>query len=72
VPYYEQALKFNAKEIYALIGLANALYDLNEPLKAIDHYLTALQIDDNLPDVHYNLANAYFLLGKTTTSIPYY
>lgn len=36
--YYEQALKFNAKEIYALIGLANAYYDLNEPLKAIDYY----------------------------------
>jgi tetratricopeptide (TPR) repeat protein len=25
-----------------------------------------------LPDVHYNLANAYFLLGKTTSSIAYY
>ncbi len=36
--YYEQALKFNGKEIYALIGLANAYYDLNEPLKAIDYY----------------------------------
>jgi len=45
---------------------------LNEPQKAIDYYLMALKIDDNLPDVHYNLANAYFLMGKTTTSIPYY
>jgi len=25
-----------------------------------------LKIDKNLPDVHYNLANVYFLLGKTS------
>jgi tetratricopeptide (TPR) repeat protein len=31
-----------------------------------------LNIDDNLPDVHYNIANAYSLLGKTTTAIPHY
>jgi tetratricopeptide (TPR) repeat protein len=34
--------------------------------------LQTLKIEEKLPDVHYNLANAYFLLGQTTTSIPYY
>lgn len=55
-----------------MIGLGNAIYDQNEPKKAIEYYLQALKLDDNLPDVHYNVANSYFLLGKTTTSIPYY
>ena len=36
------------------------------------YYFQALQSDENLPDVHYNLANSCFLLGKTTTSIPHY
>jgi tetratricopeptide (TPR) repeat protein len=40
--------------------------------KSAVYYLQALQIDENPPDVHYNLANSYFLLGKTTTLIPYY
>lgn len=66
ISYFEQALKFNPNELYALIGLGNAEYDLNEPQKAIDQYSLALKIDKNLPDVHYNLANVYFLLGKTS------
>jgi tetratricopeptide (TPR) repeat protein len=44
--YYETALKFNPKELYALIGLANAYYDLNRPKDAIDYYISALKVDD--------------------------
>ena len=29
VTYFEQALKFNPAELFALIGLGNANYDLN-------------------------------------------
>jgi len=37
--YYEQALKYNSKELYALIGIGNAIYDQNEPKKAIEYYI---------------------------------
>jgi cytochrome c-type biogenesis protein CcmH/NrfG len=29
--YHQQALKFNPKELHAIVGIANALYDLEEP-----------------------------------------
>ena len=33
--YFQQALIYNPKEIQALIGLANTLYDMGEPKEAI-------------------------------------
>jgi tetratricopeptide (TPR) repeat protein len=38
-------LKYNPKEIQALIGLGNALYDMGEPKEAIEYYKKALEID---------------------------
>jgi tetratricopeptide (TPR) repeat protein len=43
--YHQQALKYNPKEIQALIGLGNALYDMGEPKEAIDYYNKALELD---------------------------
>lgn len=33
--YFQQSLVYNPKEIQALIGLANALYDMGEPKEAV-------------------------------------
>lgn len=43
--YHQQALKYNPREIQALIGLGNALYDMQEPKEAIEYYKKALEID---------------------------
>jgi tetratricopeptide (TPR) repeat protein len=45
-----------------LIGLANALYDMGEPKEAVKYYKRAIDIDDGISDVYYNLANALYLL----------
>jgi tetratricopeptide (TPR) repeat protein len=31
IKYHQQALKYNGKELHALIGLGNAFYDTGEP-----------------------------------------
>lgn len=36
--YHQQALKHNPKELHAIIGIANALYDLEQPSEAINYY----------------------------------
>lgn len=56
----------------ALKGLANALYDMNEPQEAVENYKKALTLDGQQSDVHYNLANALYLLGKTDEAISHY
>jgi len=58
-------LKYNPKEIQALIGLGNALYDMGEPKEAIEYYKKALEIDQKLSDVHYNMGNALYLIEET-------
>ena len=61
IRYHLQALKFNDKELQALIGLGNAYYDTSKPNEAVLYYKKALEIDEHLSDVHYNLGNALYL-----------
>jgi tetratricopeptide (TPR) repeat protein len=51
-------LIYNPDELQALIGLANAKYDMGAPMQAIEYYEKAIKIDDDISDVFYNLANA--------------
>ena len=46
IKYHHQALKFNPKELQALIGLGNAYYDTGKPEEAVSYYKKALEIDD--------------------------
>jgi tetratricopeptide (TPR) repeat protein len=46
IKYHLQALKFNEKELQALIGLGNAYYDTGKPEDAIKYYKKALEIDE--------------------------
>ena len=65
-------MKFNDKELQALIGLGNAFYDSGKPHDSIQFYLKALEIDDQLSDVHYNLGNALYLIEKIEEAILHY
>lgn len=55
-----------------MIGLGNALYDMGEPRQAIEYYNKALEIDQKLADVHYNLGNALYLIEDTEIAIEHY
>jgi tetratricopeptide (TPR) repeat protein len=44
----------------AIVGIANAYYDSGQTEKAIEYYKKAIQIDDEISDVYYNMANAYY------------
>lgn len=44
--YHQQALKFNPKELHAIVGIANALYDLEEPQSSIKYYQQAVEINE--------------------------
>ena len=61
--YFEHALNINPNEIQALIGIANAYYDMEDSDKAIEFYNKVIKIDDEIADVYYNMANAYYLKG---------
>lgn len=61
ITYHLRALRISPNELQALIGLGNAYYDACKPEDAIATYIKALTFDNNIPDVHYNLANALFL-----------
>jgi tetratricopeptide (TPR) repeat protein len=56
----------------ALIGLGNALYDMGQPEKAVIQYRKALEQDNDLSDVHYNLANTLYMLQQTEEAITHY
>ena len=42
---------------------------MNEPQEAVENYKKALTLDSKQSDVHYNLGNALYLLGKTDDAI---
>lgn len=42
--------------------MGNALYDLEKASEAIEYYQRALEFDDKIADVHYNLGNALYLM----------
>jgi tetratricopeptide (TPR) repeat protein len=43
--------------------MANAYYELKSPEKAIEFFEKALEVDDSIADVHFNLGNCYYLLN---------
>jgi tetratricopeptide (TPR) repeat protein len=45
---------------------------MGEPKEAIDYYNKALEMDQNLSDVHYNLGNALYLIEETDRAIAHY
>lgn len=75
---HKRALSLQPKNIDALVGIANACYDLKTMKDATMFYEKALRLSGGakLPgppgDVHYNLANAYGNLKETDASIRYY
>ena len=62
----------NPKDLQALIGLGNSLYEDQKPKEAIKYYWKALEVDDSLSDVHYNLGNALYLVEDTEGAIKHY
>jgi tetratricopeptide (TPR) repeat protein len=52
-----------------LIGIANAKYEIGEAEDAISFYERALEIDNDIADVYYNLANAQYLLNQIEDAV---
>jgi tetratricopeptide (TPR) repeat protein len=50
----------------------NAAYTAEDYKRAIDDYRTALQFDDQSPDVYYNLGLAYYRVGAYTDAVDAY
>jgi eukaryotic-like serine/threonine-protein kinase len=76
VDLYEQAIKKDAAFALAYAGLADAslvMYDLNHDAawsqKALGAALHAQSLNDELPEVHFALGNAYNDTGKTAEAI---
>jgi len=61
IKYFEQALNQSPKDIQALMGLANAYYENNHAKESIEYYKKVLLIDNQLPDIYYNLADALYI-----------
>ena len=55
-----------------MIGLGNAYYDTGNPNDAVTFYKKALDIDNHLSDVHYNLGNALYLNEVIDEAIKHY
>lgn len=60
--YYKQALKENPKEIKALVSIGTAKFEKGRYEGAVELFQKALEQDDMLPDVHYDLANCFMKL----------
>jgi serine/threonine protein kinase/tetratricopeptide (TPR) repeat protein len=76
VDLYEQAIQKDAAFALAYAGLADAclvMYDLNsDPAwsqKALSAAQHAQTLNDEIPEVHFALANAYKVTGKTAEAI---
>ena len=52
--------------------MGNALYDMGKPEDAVTYYSKALEQDQELSDVHYNLANTLYMLQQTDRAIEHY
>jgi len=63
--YYKKALKVQPNFVNALAGVGRTYLKLNEPRLALRYLEQALKTNPKLPDVHYYLAEAYLMTGKT-------
>lgn len=45
---------------------------MQDPKESIKYYKKAIEIDDTLSDVHYNLGNALYLVEKIEDAIVHY
>jgi tetratricopeptide (TPR) repeat protein len=55
-----------------MVGKANTLYEIGQHEEAIQYYMKALKINNEIPDVFYNLANALFMTKDIDKAIVYY
>lgn len=75
---HQRALSIQPENIKAIVGIANACYDLKSMRDATLYYEKALRLSGGIKlpgppgDVQYNLANAYNNLNETDASIRYY
>lgn len=71
IKYFRQAALMAPDECQALMGLANAYTELRSP-KAIALYLQILEVDATLPEVHFNLGNAYYNTDQLGNAVKAY
>ena len=59
VQAYDTAIEIDPKNAPAFYNLGNALYMLNRYEDSVGAYVKALQINNDSPECHFNLASAY-------------
>ncbi len=62
--HYARALALRPDHVYTQIGMGEALMEMDEPQKALEHLLAATRLDPLNPTVHYRLASLYRKLGR--------
>ena len=66
---YLKIIKKEPNYVAAYVNYANLKRDLNDFKKSIELYKFALNLNNDLPLVHYNLAQAYLNIGNNQLSI---
>lgn len=62
--HYARALALRPDYVYAQIGMGEALMEMDQSQKALEHLLAASRLDSLNPTVHYRLASIYRKLGR--------
>lgn len=62
--HYSRALALRPDHVYAQIGMGEALIQMNEAQKALEHLLAVNRLDPLNPTVHYRLASVYREMGR--------
>ena len=60
---YQQVLKYDPKNVGALVGLGNMYHDARKWQQAADYYQQALAVEPKRADVRTDMGIAYFNLG---------
>ena len=70
--YLEEALQLDKKNVAANAALGDVYFGMNEINEAIQKYLYVNKLNDNIPEIHLNLAHCFFINEKFESAISHY
>lgn len=72
IPYFEEALKLDPKNFYALFGLADCYRGLNQQFRSIEYWNRILELDPTNKVILTRAGDAYRNSGDYKTATDYY
>ena len=70
--YYKEALKIQENFVNALRGAGRCYLALNDGRLAVRYLTRAVKVAPKAPEIHYELADAYLLIGRTRQAVVSY